>query len=186
MTAQKLTAEALADFRRDGYLVLRGFYAPDEIAAIRDAFMAEAGNGPVEGLSEIKHGAQTYDRADPLAFYPRMIMPHMHPDKTVGKIAKSYLLDSRLHDILTEMFDDEPLAAQSMFYFKPAGARGQALHQDNLYLRVKPGTCIAAWLAVDDADAENGGDHCDMSNVASRHLGRNAIHAQECPAPKAC
>ena len=157
MTAQKLTTEALADFRRDGYFVLRGFYTPDEIAAIRDAFMTEAGNGPVEGLSEMKHGDQTYDRADPLAFYPRMIMPHMHPDKTVGKIAKSYLLDSRLHDILTEMFDDEPLAAQSMFYFKPAGARGQALHQDNLYLRVKPGTCIAAWLAVDDADAENGG-----------------------------
>ena len=158
LSERGLSAEALAEFRRDGYFVLRGFYTPDEIAAIRETFMAEAENGPVEGLSEIKHGGNpVYDRADPLAFYPRMTMPHMHPDKIVGRVAKSYLLDPRLHDILTEMFDDEPLAAQSMFYFKPAGARGQALHQDNFYLRVKPGTCIAAWLAVDDADAENGG-----------------------------
>jgi phytanoyl-CoA hydroxylase len=43
-----------------------------------------------------------------------------------------------------------------MFYFKPPGARGQALHQDQYYLRVQPGTCMAAWMAVDDCDAENG------------------------------
>ena len=44
-----------------------------------------------------------------------------------------------------------------MFYFKPPGARGQAFHQDNYYLRIKPDTCIAAWLAVDRASPENGG-----------------------------
>ena len=49
------------------------------------------------------------------------------------------------------------LAAQSMFYFKPPGARGQALHQDNFYLRVEPGTCVAAWIACDVIDRENGG-----------------------------
>src|SRR5581483_1096451 len=41
--------------------------------------------------------------------------------------------------------------------FKPPGARGQDLHQDNFYLRVRPGTCMAAWTAIDDADAGNGG-----------------------------
>ena len=45
---------------------------------------------------------------------------------------------------------------QTMLYFKPAGARGQALHQDNFYLRVQPGTCMAAWLALDPCDEENG------------------------------
>ena len=50
----------------------------------------------------------------------------------------------------------EPVAVQSMFYFKPPGARGQALHQDNFYLRVKPGTCMAAWLPLDDCDEDNG------------------------------
>jgi phytanoyl-CoA hydroxylase len=45
---------------------------------------------------------------------------------------------------------------QSMVYFKPPGARGQALHQDQYYLNVKPGTCVAAWLALDPADERNG------------------------------
>ena len=48
-------------------------------------------------------------------------------------------------------------AAQSMFYFKPPTARGQALHQDNIFLQAHPETCIAAWIAIDDCDGENGG-----------------------------
>src|ERR671930_654382 len=43
-----------------------------------------------------------------------------------------------------------------MLYFKPPGARGQAAHQDQYYLRVKPGTCIAAWMALDPCDEANG------------------------------
>src|SRR5690242_14224331 len=43
-----------------------------------------------------------------------------------------------------------------MLYFKPPGARGQALHQDQYYLRVQPGTCMAAWMALDPSDEENG------------------------------
>ena len=38
--------------------------------------------------------------------------------------------------------EEEVLSAQSMFYFKPPGARGQALHQDNFYLRVEPGDVL--------------------------------------------
>ena len=47
---------------------------------------------------------------------------------------------------LTGLLGNEPYAAQTMVYFKPAGSRGQALHQDNYYLRVHPGTCMAAWM----------------------------------------
>jgi ectoine hydroxylase-related dioxygenase (phytanoyl-CoA dioxygenase family) len=67
------------------------------------------------------------------------------------------MLDSRLHPFLKAFMEDEPVAVQSMFYFKPPKARGQDFHQDNFYLRVKPGTCIAAWIAIDDVDPENGG-----------------------------
>src|SRR4029453_18371757 len=40
--------------------------------------------------------------------------------------------------------------------FKPPGSRGQALHQDNFYLRAEPGTCLAAWMALDPTDEANG------------------------------
>ena len=46
--------------------------------------------------------------------------------------------------------------ASGEFLLMGAGARGQALHQDQAYLRVQPGTCMAAWLALDRCDEENG------------------------------
>ena len=150
-----LTEEGTAQFDRDGFLVLRGLFSPDEAAAIRDAFMAENVDGPVPGLSSIGEGVT--DPADPLAFYPRMMNPHSQPGRAVGRIAREFLLDARLEPVLTGLLGEEPVGVQTMFYFKPAGARGQELHQDNFYLRVKPGTCLAAWLAVDDVDAGNGG-----------------------------
>lgn len=153
--AAGLTAEQKAQFEQEGYLVLRGLFSPAEAGAIRDAFMAENADGPVPGLSSIGEGI--VDPSDPLAFYPRMMNPHLQPAREVGTIARDFLLDPRLHPVLTGLFSEEPVGVQTMFYFKPAGARGQELHQDNFYLRVKPGTCMAAWLAVDDVDAGNGG-----------------------------
>ena len=61
-----------------------------------------------------------------------------------------------------------------MLYFKPAGARGQALHQDNFYLRAQPGTCMAAWLALDACDEENG---C-MRVVPGSHDLADPLHHQ--------
>ena len=111
-------------------------------------------DGPIEGLCDIR---SDFAATDPLARWPRMLHPHSHMDKPVGPLAMRMMLDRRLEGILRELFGEEPFAVQSMFYFKPPGARGQDLHQDNFYLRVKPGTCIGMWLAVDDADRGNGG-----------------------------
>ena len=51
---------------------------------------------------------------------------------------------------------EDPYAVLTMHYFKQAGSRGQALHQDQFYLKVEPGTCVAAWLALEPIDEENG------------------------------
>jgi len=154
-TPARLTGEHKTQFERDGFLVLRGLFSPAEVSAIRDSFMAANADGPVPGLSSIGEGVM--DPSDPLAFYPRMMNPHSQPERAVGVLARDFLLDPRLRPVLTDLFEEEPVGVQTMFYFKPAGARGQELHQDNFYLRVKPGTCLAAWLAVDDVDAGNGG-----------------------------
>jgi ectoine hydroxylase-related dioxygenase (phytanoyl-CoA dioxygenase family) len=152
-------------FDSEGFVVVEQLFDRFEIAHIRDTFMDMNRNGPVEGLSEIRRGRVDgtvggYDVQDPLAFYPRMMHPHKHPDKPVGPLAMAYMTHPRLKPILANLFAEEPYAVQSMFYFKPPGARGQALHQDNFYLKVKPGTCMAAWMAIDDADEENGGMMC--------------------------
>ena len=91
------------------------------------------------------------DPTDPLALYPRVMQPHRWDETSL-----QWMIDERLNDWLTHILGREPFAVQTMFYFKPPGARGQALHQDQFYLRVDPGTCVAAWMAVDRCDEDNG------------------------------
>lgn len=149
-TAARLTPEQLRSFHEDGYLVIPKLFARDEVQLLIDTFMDVQKKGPVPGFFEPVSPEEAH--GDILKLYPRIMHPHRF-----NNVALRYLLDHRLEVVLADLFDEEPLAAQSMLYFKPAGARGQALHQDNFFLRVEPGTCIAAWVALDPADRENGG-----------------------------
>ena len=142
-------------FRRTGVGVVRGLLSKDEVTRILDVYMSAVADGPVDGVSEVRRKEGADESSDPLVRYPRMLHPH-RSELPLGKFALRYMLDERIWHILRAVTGEEPLAAQSMFYFKPPGARGQGLHQDNRPLSVKPGTCIAAWIAMDKTDEENG------------------------------
>jgi phytanoyl-CoA hydroxylase len=141
-------------FDRQGYYVARGLFPPEAVAALRDAFTAQARHGRHEGLNVDSH---ITDPADPLYTWGRMMHPHKHPELEIGPLSLKYMLHPPVGGMLSLFFGGPAVAAQSMFYFKPPGARGQDFHQDNFYLRVHPGTCAAAWAAIDDADQDNGG-----------------------------
>ncbi|SNX65671.1 phytanoyl-CoA dioxygenase PhyH [Streptomyces sp. TLI_55] len=142
----KEVADRVRQFEEAGFLIVRGLFGADEIDRLCAEFTALHAAGPVRGHFEPRPGD------DPLAVWPRVMQPH-----EINALARRTLLDTRLRDVLEGLLGEEVLAAQSMFYFKPPGARGQALHQDNFYLRVEPGTCVAAWVACDVIDRENGG-----------------------------
>lgn len=141
-----MTATDIAAFEEDGFTIARGLFAYDEIDRLCAEFTALHAAGPVPGHFE------PYDSHDPLRTHPRVMHPH-----EINGLALRFLLEPRLRSVLETLFGEEVLAAQSMFYFKPPGARGQALHQDNFYLRAEPGTCVAAWIACDEIDRDNGG-----------------------------
>jgi phytanoyl-CoA hydroxylase len=155
LTGKTLTQDQLERYERDGFLAVPQLFTPQEVATYREAFTRRAEEGLTPPLFDLRRFSGTND---PLARYPRMMHPHKYPSEYVGPLAMDFLLDPRIGNILVDLFGgDEPIAAQTMFYYKPPGARGQDLHQDNFYLKVKPGNCMAAWLAVDDADRDNGG-----------------------------
>ncbi len=135
-----------AQWDREGYILVQGLFSPVEVERIRDHFMEWNASDRKEDFDNVDPTGE-----DPLAKFPRIIHPHRK-----DRLSLDFMLDRRLGDIMTGFLGEEPLAAQTMFYFKPPTARGQALHQDQLYLRARPGTCVAAWLAVDDCDEENG------------------------------
>ncbi len=148
----QITNEQLKQFHRDGFLVVRGLVSAEETQFLIQHFMELHDKGVDGALEGYKAPRLEDSGGDILKHFPRMMHPH-----NWDEVSMKYMLDERYQAVLKALFDDEVLAAQSMLYFKPPGARGQALHQDNFYLKVAPGTCMAAWLSLDDADEENGG-----------------------------
>ena len=142
-----LTPEQHQHFLEHGYVVVPGLFTADETAFYRKHYtqkrLERSYPGDDAGIDSKSD--------DPLRKYPRMIHMHQWDEHSLN-----YLLEPRIRSILAALLGSDPYAVQTMLYFKPAGARGQALHQDNYYLRVQPGTCMAAWTALDDCDEENG------------------------------
>ena len=144
-------------FDRDGFTVSRALFSESEVERFIEHFMDLRARGKWPG----DFAGVDLTSSDPLQRYPRMIHMHRWDEESLA-----WLLDARLNEAMTSLLGREPYAVQTMLYFKPPGARGQALHQDQFYLRVEPGTCIAAWLALDRCDEENG---C-MQVVPGSHL----------------
>ena len=89
-----LNATQLEEYGRNGYVVVRGVFGPDEVTALRDHYMAlrEAGSYPGDF-----HGVDA-SSADPLLRYPRMI--HMH---RWDEVSLRWMIDARLNRCMTEM-----------------------------------------------------------------------------------
>lgn len=131
-----------------GYLHVKGMFSPEEVAEIRDLFEQIHRDG-VPGFYEppVPEPGQ-----DPLTLWPRVMHPHRFNER-----AKHYLIHPRVTEHVELLMDEPAVATQSMYYYKPPGAKGQAMHQDNFYLLVRPKTCLAAWTAIDPCDEKNGG-----------------------------
>ena len=145
---KRLTEEEITSFEAEGYLIVKGLFSKEDLQEIEYTF-EEISYTTVAG-----HFEPILDdtEKDPLKRYPRVMHPHRF-----NETAKRYMLHKPVLQVLADLYGEEALAAQSMFYYKPPGSRGQALHQDNFYLQVEPGNCIAAWTAIDAANEENGG-----------------------------
>jgi ectoine hydroxylase-related dioxygenase (phytanoyl-CoA dioxygenase family) len=146
-----------AQFQADGYVVIPGLFSPEEVDHYLDHYMTMRAQGELPG----DFAGVNANSTDPLKKFPRMI--HMH---RWDELSLQWMIDERLNRCMTALLGREPYAVQTMLYFKPPGARGQALHQDQYYLRVQPGTCLAAWMALDRCNEENG---C-MQVVPRSHL----------------
>lgn len=140
-------ADILDEYNRAGYLVVRGLFSAAEATHYKRHFLRLRGAGSYP--DDFDGGSDHPD--DPLKQTPSMVnMHHWDP------LSRDWLLDERLWQYLTLLLGAEPYAVQTLLHFKPPGARGQALHQDQYWLRAQPGTCMGAWLSLEQADEENG------------------------------
>lgn len=142
-----LISEAqVRQFRDDGYCVVEGLFSPGQIADIEAFFEEFKKNGPA-----IYDGKDRLEDVDKTKRQVRAMHPHRYSSR-----AQEWALEPCVLAVLETLLGRPPLLAQTMYYFKPPGAKGQGMHQDNFYLLAAPATCIAAWTAIDAATLDNG------------------------------
>src|SRR6266702_244218 len=141
----RIRAEERERYVSDGYVLRKGVFRADELAAIREHYLEFRDREGGEGRLAVQEGD------DPEVAWSRIMHPHRTDPFSLG-----LLLDARMIGVAEELCMEAVLGANTMWYWKVPGTRGQGLHQDEFYVRTQSGDCIAGWLPVDDTDADNG------------------------------
>ena len=123
-----VTVNEYVRFRAEGFLIVRGLVAPDEVQEL------------------LHHVAEA--RLDQIL---RIHMLHRRLE-----IHERFLRHPRVLDVVEALVGPDVLALQTMLFVKGPGSAGQGYHQDSFHILTEPDTLIGAWLALDRSDEENG------------------------------
>jgi len=137
--------ERVSRYDDHGYVVVPGILSQTQTAEMIDHYMAMRASGPKPGDS----GGTTDHPGDPNHAYPRMIDMHRWDPLTREVAHRQEILT-----VVAQLLRDAPVLNQTMVYFKPPGARGQAMHQDQQYITIDP--LVGVWIALDLSDAAVG------------------------------
>ena len=163
----RVSVEEYINFRKYGYLVVRGLVSPDEVAELRrhtEDFMQgrlpeqqsrmterdPSGDSGVsmQGLEAPPEHLSPDEKAQ---FFLRIHMLHRKLE-----LHERYMLHPRVLDVLEAIVSPDLLALQTMLFLKPPGKPGQGWHQDSYYIPTLPDSLCGAWIAIDDVDEMNG------------------------------
>ena len=129
-----LTAEQVADFNRNGYVMGIRIFDAEEITAIRQYFnellartLAAGGNSYSISTAHLRYG-RVYD----------------------------ILTDPRIVARVKDLVGENVVAWGSHFFCKmPGDGKRVSWHQDSSYWPLTPSMAVTVWLAIDDATVEN-------------------------------
>jgi phytanoyl-CoA hydroxylase len=165
----------LSTYARDGFLVLEGFLPPADCDALQERaaeLVADFDPGPARTIFSTRDQSHARDRyfeesGGAIRFFFEKNATDRPVPLALNKIGHA------LHD-LDPVFDRisrrpfvatlaralgfvEPLLLQSMYLFKqPRIGAEVGWHQDATYLHTRPSTVTGFWIALDDADRDNG------------------------------
>jgi len=137
-------------YARDGYLVVERALDDAQLSRLRDETTAicRGDRGAIEGL--VSSGPQDSD----LAVLQRHLCIHFP-----HKISPVMLEAARLPGLvapLVEVIGPNVKLVQSMLFIKSSGRPGQAWHQDEAHIPTRDRSLTAVWIALEDANVDNG------------------------------
>jgi phytanoyl-CoA hydroxylase len=168
-------------FRRDGFVVLEGFVDPSTCAALRARMGELLADFDPEGVRTVfasrdqRHAQDDWflDSGDKIRFFfePDAFDEHgglrQTKDLSVNKaghaphdldpVFAAFSRDRRFAAVASAIGFAQPLLLQSMYIFKQPRIGGEVVcHQDSTFLHTEPPSCAGFWLALQDADENNG------------------------------
>jgi ectoine hydroxylase-related dioxygenase (phytanoyl-CoA dioxygenase family) len=157
-TARILTDGQVAQFKRDGFLVVRGMYSADEVAEI-SAWTEEVANYPEVPGKYMMYFERSRSDGSRILCRIENFVPHH------GGFAK-LITDCRMQQAVSELFGEEAVLFKDKINFKLPGGDGFKEHQD-----VQAGwddfadLHITAMVAIDETNEANG----SLEMIAGMH-----------------
>jgi len=145
-----LSEENISFYSEKGYLVAEDLFDSAEISDIKnEAVEIFKGNrGNIEGIIKMEDNISNFEV---LKNYIAIHFPHKISD-TITK----YVKHENIANILTGIIGPNVKCMQSMLFVKGPGKPGQSWHQDEYYIPTRDRSLTGVWIAVDDADIDNG------------------------------
>ena len=135
-------------FDLDGYVVIRGFLSPPELAGLNQ----ELERYIAERVPTLPRGDVYYENPDDPTTLKQMGQINQH-DAYFASLAASPKWTGLAEGLLA----DKVIATELQWFNKPPG-RGKATpaHQDGYYFMLEPNEALTMWLALDTVDESNG------------------------------
>eukprot|EP00249_Psilotum_nudum_P016470 c25841_g1_i1 orf=825-1685(-) len=175
-----LTEDQVAFYLSEGYLVLENFSNENEfhklmqcMGALVDQFDPQTVS-IFSSKSQIEHlNNYFFDSANNISFFfeenafnddHKLKQPKSLSINKVGHALhdlepefQKFSYSPRIAALLLSLGYRRPALIQSMYIFKQPGIGGEVVpHQDDTFLHTDPPSCIGFWLALEDANKENG------------------------------
>ncbi|NEQ07042.1 MAG: phytanoyl-CoA dioxygenase family protein [Moorea sp. SIO4E2] len=158
----QLSQVQLEQYRRDGHLVVPQVLLPTEVIAARPALMATA-NREREKLSNYERSVGASGSQ------------FIYDLREIDPVVWQFIASPRLAQVAAELLETDRIRILHYnCFFKPAGGRGTAWHQDYLYIPLEAEKLITAWVPLVNLTAEMGlltlasGSHrCKTADLAT-------------------
>jgi phytanoyl-CoA hydroxylase len=171
-----LSAGEIAQYRRDGYVVVRKLLGPVHVEACKKALTDLAQGSLPAGQTHLM-----FERGvDPALLTPEQrefaIRKYMDFCEDAPAL-QAAAFSARLHAVLDQLLGQGRVLFQEMALVKPPRIGSEKpWHQDASYFRIKdPGLVVGVWIALDEALRANG---C-MELIPGSHLGGGVAHVHE-------
>ena len=147
---RRLTREQLADYQRDGFLILRNVFSTAEIAELDREAQWLVGRHDLINVRNIRCRWKDHLQTKVCTFECFDPVIDLSPD------CERFAHDRRILDAIGDLYGEPAHLFKDKLIFKPAGVEGYKLHQDWISWNGFPTSFVTVLVPIDDCDRTNG------------------------------